>query len=112
MLVKTIKVDKLETYVSDTRASMGVLAAREAALAINKILAEKEFCNVIFAAAPSQNEMLESLLKEDIDFSRINAFHMDEYVGLDFEYKQSFAKYLYDHVFFHADFASVNYIIG
>ena len=112
MLVKTITVDKLCTYVSDTRASMGELAAKEAALAINKVLSTKDFCNVIFAAAPSQNEMLEALLKEDIDFSRINAFHMDEYVGLDFDDKQSFAKYLYDHVFSRADFASVNYISG
>jgi len=112
MLIKTINVEKLTTYVNDTRASMGEMAGKQAALAINKVLEDKEFANVIFAAAPSQNEMLENLLKEDVDFSRVNAFHMDEYVGLDFENEQSFARYLYDHIFSKANFASVNYMSG
>ncbi|MBP3334022.1 MAG: 6-phosphogluconolactonase [Clostridia bacterium] len=110
MLIKTLKTEKLETYVYDTRSEMGKAAAKEAARAINEILKEKEFANVIFAAAPSQNEMLASLLNEDIDFSRVNAFHMDEYVGLGIEDGASFARYLSDHIFSLAGFASVNLI--
>ncbi|MBE6608803.1 MAG: glucosamine-6-phosphate deaminase [Ruminococcaceae bacterium] len=110
MLIKTIKTEKLETSIYETRAEMGKEAAKEAARAIKAVLAEKEFANVIFAAAPSQNEMLMNLLKEDIDFSRVNAFHMDEYVGLCIDDSQSFARYLSDHIFSLANFASVNYI--
>ena len=110
MLIKTIKTEKLETYVYDSRDAMGRAAGAEAARVINKVIEEKGFANVIFAAAPSQNETLASLLEEQVDFTRINAFHMDEYAGLSIDQPQSFARYLYDHVFSKAPFASVNYI--
>jgi len=110
MLLKRIKTEKLDTLVYETRAEMGIYAGKEAARAINEVLAVKDFANVIFAAAPSQNEMLDSLLSENVDFTRVNAFHMDEYVGLGAEDPQSFASYLSEHVFSRAPFASVNYI--
>ena len=110
MLIKTIKTEKLSTYVYDTRAEMGRAAAVSAAEAINAVIAEKGAANVIFAAAPSQNETLSSLLAENVDFTKVNAYHMDEYAGLGIDDEQSFAKYLYDHVFSLAPFASINYI--
>jgi len=110
MLLKTVETDKLTTYVYESREAMGNAAGKAAAEAINKVLAEKETANVIFAAAPSQNETLEALLKENVDFSRINAFHMDEYVGLSIENKQSFATYLTEHIFSKAPFRSVHLI--
>jgi|GEM_PF-43336 len=109
-MLKTYKSEKLTAEVYATRQEMGQAAADFAVEAIKKVLLEKEFANVIFAAAPSQNETLEAFLKSDLDFTRINAYHMDEYVGLSIENEQSFARYLYDHVFSHAPFASVNYI--
>ena len=110
MLIKTIKTEKLETFVYDSRAAMGEAAGAEAAKVINKVIEEKGFANVIFAAAPSQNETLAALLGEKVDFTKINAFHMDEYAGLGIEESQSFARYLNDHVFSKAPFAAVNYI--
>ncbi len=110
MLIKKIQTEKLSTYVYDTRAEMGRAAAQAAAEAINAVIAEKGAANVIFAAAPSQNETLCSLLAEKVDFTKVNAYHMDEYAGLGIEDEQSFAKYLYDHVFSLAPFAAVNYI--
>ena len=109
-MIKKISTEKLETRIYATRAEMGAAAGKAAAEAINKVLAEKEFANVIFAAAPSQNEMLAALLQANVDFSRVRAFHMDEYEGLSMEQEQSFARYLYDHVFSLAPFASVEYI--
>ena len=109
-LIKKIVTEKLETYVYGTRADMGQAAGEAAATVINRVLQEKEYANVIFAAAPSQNEMLAALLKQDVDFSRIRAFHMDEYDGLTIDQEQSFARYLSDHVFSLAPFASVEYI--
>ena len=110
MLIKTLKTENLDTYVYETRTEMGQAAAKYAADAINKILSRRDFANVIFAAAPSQNETLEALLGENVDFTRVNAFHMDEYVGLSLENEQSFAHYLNDHIFSKAPFASVNFI--
>lgn len=110
MLLKTIQTDKLTTKIYSDRPAMGAAAAKHAAGIIRKLLEEKETVNVIFAAAPSQNEMLENFLKEDLDFTRINAFHMDEYVGLSIANPQSFATYLTEHVFSKAPFRSVNLI--
>ena len=110
MLIKTINTENLTTYVYDTRDNMGAAAAEYAVECIKRVIAEKGSANVIFAAAPSQNETLAHLLSSDLDFSKIHAFHMDEYLGLSIENEQSFARYLYDHVFSHAPFASVNYV--
>ncbi len=54
----------------------------------------------MFAAAPSQNELLASLVAEStIDWSRVDAFHMDEYLGLDADHPASFRRYLNEHLF-------------
>ena len=110
MLIKQIKTEKLDTFVYSDRANMGIAAGKAAADAICRVIEKKGSANVVFAAAPSQNEMLEALIGENIDFSRVNAFHMDEYVGLGIDDPQSFARYLSDHLFSRVRFASVNYI--
>lgn len=110
MLMKTIQTELLTTYIYDTRTEMGNAAGKAAAEVINGVIAEKGHANVIFAAALSQNETLAALLAEDVDFSKVHAYHMDEYAGLSIEDEQSFAKYLYDHVFSKAPFASVHYL--
>ena len=110
MLLHTLQTDRLTTEVYDSRSAMGAAAAARAAWAIRETLKTREFANVIFAAAPSQNETLEYLLKEDVDFSRINAFHMDEYMGLAANAPQSFANYLTEHIFGKAPFRSVHLI--
>lgn len=107
---RPLKQDLLHISISATRAEMGKAAADCAEAHIKAMLAEKESINVIFAAAPSQNEVLEELLARDVDFTRINAFHMDEYVGLAPTDAQSFARYLTEHIFARAPFRSVNLI--
>ena len=109
-LVKKIKTNGLVTEVHSDRPAMGKAAAKMAADRINKAIAEKGEANVIFAAAPSQNETLAALLTEDVDFTKVNAFHMDEYAGLSKTHPQSFGKYLTDHIFGKAPFKSVNII--
>ena len=108
---KEYTVDRLTVKISDTRAEMGALAAAEIRAAILSLLAEREEINMIFAAAPSQNEVLSSLLSySDIPWERINAFHMDEYIGLPKEAPQRFGNFLADRIFDRAPFRTVNYI--
>jgi len=62
---------------------MGEAAAIDIANAIRSFLTEKDEVNMIFAAAPSQNEVLTALCEQKgIEWERVNAFHMDEYVNL------------------------------
>jgi len=96
-----------------TRLEMGKAAAAETARLINILLETKETITMVFAAAPSQNEMLEALMsRPDVDFSRIIALHMDEYIGLPAGSEQSFGYYLRTHLFDHVPFREVHYIRG
>lgn len=105
--------DKMHVRVFDTREAMGACAGKEAAACIKALLSEKEFINVMFAAAPSQNETLAALAASPgIDWSRINAFHMDEYVGLGPTHPAGFRNFLKRAIFDQMNFRSVNLING
>ena len=109
-MVKSIKKDKLVVNIYENRTVMGEAAANDIAACMEKLLAEKESINMVFAAAPSQNDVLESLLKKPLDWNRVNAFHMDEYVGLKKEDEQSFGNYLNEHIFKKVPFANIYYV--
>lgn len=97
--------------IFETRKEMGQYAAAECAGCIKDLLKIKKEINMIFAAAPSQNEFLEALADDKtIDFSSINAFHMDEYVGLGKTAPQRFGEFLRTHIFDLVNFKSVHYL--
>lgn len=99
MILKEMKADQMQVYVHDTRKSMGAQVAHDVAMLLRKLLAEKETVNVIFAAAPSQSDFLASLAEEkEIDWKRVNVFHMDEYIGISIEHKESFAGFVKKYV--------------
>ncbi|MCI9176024.1 MAG: glucosamine-6-phosphate deaminase [Lachnospiraceae bacterium] len=106
------KKDFLTVRCFETREKMGDAAAADIEAAIRAVLSRKENCNMIFAAAPSQNEVLAGLRKAKVDWSRIHAFHMDEYIGLPDGAPQSFATFLKKALFDGFSFGSVEYING
>ena len=105
-----MKVDNLTVKKFETRAEMGSVAAADITAAINTLLAKKTEINMIFAAAPSQNDVLQSLVESNVDWSRVNAFHMDEYIGLPRTAPQGSGNFLVDHIFGKVPFKSVNLI--
>lgn len=109
--MKAFEKDKLKVEIYDTRAEMGNAAARDIKAKIAQLLAEKREINMIFAAAPSQNEMLAALADDgQIEWNRVNAYHMDEYIGLSADAPQGFGNFLKAHIFGRAPFKSVHYI--
>lgn len=109
----TFTKDNLEITKAVSRKQMGELAAVEVAECIAQLLQEKEEVNIIFAAAPSQNEFLKVLASDkSIEWGRINAFHMDEYIGLTKEAPQGFGNFLRDRLFDLVPFKNVYYIDG
>lgn len=111
--IKQMQIDQLSVRVFSTRADMGACAGAEAAQAIQSVLAEREHANVMFAAAPSQNETLAALCaSEGIDWSRVNAFHMDEYIGLDPAHPAGFRNFLKRAIFDRFPFASIHLLNG
>lgn len=96
----------MDIQIAETRREMGQRAATAIAKAIRDELQKKPHLRVVFAAAPSQSEMLSALLEEsDIDWSRITAFHMDEYIGLPPNAPQRFGNWLRNAFFDHVSLA-------
>ena len=101
----------LQVVKNETREAMGAAAARQVAAWLRGVLEEQATANVIFAAAPSQNEFLSALVADtSIDWGRINGFHMDEYLGLDPQAPQLFGTFLKDNLFDKVRFREVFYI--
>jgi len=109
--LKQLLKDCLTVKIYDSRTEMGESAAADIKACIKSLLAQKDEINMIFAAAPSQNEVLSSLASDnEIQWQRINAYHMDEYIGLDRNAPQGFGNFLREHLFGLVPFKSVNYI--
>ena len=90
-----LRHERLVTNVLPDRAAMGAAAADHAADRLRSVLSTAPEARVIFAAAASQTEFLDALVEAaDIDWSRVVAFHLDEYVGLPVGDEQSFGEWL------------------
>jgi glucosamine-6-phosphate deaminase len=91
--------DSLRTVVLPDPLQMGAAAATYAAGRLRALLAAEPRVRVIFAAAASQSEFLAALAATDgIDWSRVDAFHLDEYVGLPLGHERSFGTWLDRHI--------------
>jgi len=105
--------DALSVYICNDRTELGRLSARAVYDKVNELFEMKKEINLLFAAAPSQNEFLEALKAyKDIPWQYINAFHMDEYIGLDCNAPQRLGNFLKERIFGSVPFKSVNYIEG
>src|SRR5271168_200333 len=81
--------------VFEDRVSLGQAAAEQAATAIRRAIAERGQARIIAATAASQLEFLDALTKmPGIDWSKVEAFHLDEYIGLPVTHPGSFRKML------------------
>lgn len=106
-----LKTEKTKVLVYENRLTMGQAAAIFTSKLISKMLTSKRCINMAFAAAPSQNEFLDSLANTPgIAWNRIRAFHLDEYLGLSPEAPQRFSNYLRDKIFGRVPFMKIHYI--
>lgn len=110
--MKEIKKDKLNIQIHEDRPTLGRAAAEQVSAKINELLGQQELVSIVFASAPSQNEFLAELIKKPIDWSRIVAFHMDEYIGLSPGAPQGFANFLKDRVFSKVSVGQTHYMDG
>ena len=97
--------------VYPNREAMGFAAARAGIEIMQRLLAEKGSVNLMFAAAPSQNEVLFCLqAAKDVEYSRITALHMDEYLDLPPNAPQGFGTFLRERLFSRVPCQKVWYI--
>ncbi len=85
----------MDRCIYRTKEEMATAAASTAAESIRRAVAERGQANIILATGTSQFEMLEHLTAaEDVDFSKVVMFHLDEYIGLTADHPASFRRYL------------------
>jgi len=112
-MIKDTQYGKLKVQFHQNKSDAGKMMAELVVKRIIKLLKKKKSINIVFAAAPSQLDFIESLLiYKEIEWNRIKAFHMDEYVGLDKEDSRSFSNFLSQNLFDKVPFKEVNLING
>ncbi|MFY9947680.1 MAG: glucosamine-6-phosphate deaminase [Candidatus Sulfotelmatobacter sp.] len=81
--------------VFDDKNSLAKAAAEKAAAAIRSAIRDRGQARVIAATGTSQFEFLATLTESsDIDWGRVELFHLDEYIGLPATHPASFRKIL------------------
>jgi glucosamine-6-phosphate deaminase len=73
---------------------LGKAASAHATAVINTCIAKRGKARIVLSTGASQFELFKALAGEDIDWGRVEAFHLDEYIGLPSTHKASFRKYL------------------
>lgn len=87
-------MNRLEIHA--TRKACGRAAAAYGAVRLRAAIRANGSARIIVATGASQFEMLEALVAApDIDWTRVTAFHLDEYVGLPITHPASFRQYLW-----------------
>lgn len=85
----------MKKYILNDPAALGNASGKEAAEKLKEAISQKGVANIILATGTSQFETLQQLLSDkEIDWSAVNMFHLDEYIGLPITHKASFRKYL------------------
>ncbi|MDR1532678.1 MAG: 6-phosphogluconolactonase [Clostridiales bacterium] len=74
--------------------ALGLEAARRAAERLREAAREKGRARMVVSTGASQLDTFEALLKQEVDWSRVELFHLDEYINLPETHKASFRKYL------------------
>ena len=99
--------------IHKNRKAMGEAAGKKAEELIVKYLSLKKEIRIIAASAPSQNETVAYLAKSKlIDWKRVTAFHMDEYIGLPETDPRNFGIWLKDRLFSKVPIKQVHYLNG
>ena len=80
--------------IAGTPEELGRRAAAEAAAYLNEAIRERGEARLLLSTGASQFTTLEALVREDVDWSKVDMFHLDEYIGLNESHPASFVRYL------------------
>lgn len=101
--------------VFQDKASLGRAAAEQAASAIRPAIAEHGRARIVAATGASQFEFLDALTKAPgvgwtgIDWTKVEAFHLDEYIGLPATHPASFRRFLMERLVRKTGIADFNF---
>ena len=109
---KSFYKDKLRVEIFGDKEEMGKEAAAFVAGKLNHAIKDRGSANLILGAGASQYPLLEFLLKKELDWTKINLFHQDEYIGLSDHHPASFRKFIKELIADKVNLKNVYYLKG
>jgi len=110
---RCLEAGRLRVEVHPDREAIGRAAARVVAEEISRLIARDGRAAVVFASAVSQNEFLAALrATPGIDWPKVTAFHLDEFVGVGADHPASFRRFLRDRLFAHVPLGAFHGLDG
>ena len=95
MSLRSFQVDQMQVCVYDTNDELGAAAAEDLVGTLVEAIAEQGEASIIVATGNSQLSFMKALrTREEIDWSKVRVFHMDEYLGIAPDHPASFRRYI------------------
>ena len=86
----------MKLIISNTKEELGNASAIHAAKLVNDAIAIQGYARILLSTGASQFPFFVEFVKQNIDWSKVEMFHLDEYVGISEEHPASFKRYLLD----------------
>ncbi|TWT82718.1 Glucosamine-6-phosphate deaminase [Planctomycetes bacterium CA13] len=103
----------MRMLLAANRQSMGKWVAKQASECLRQAIEEQGKASIIVATGSSQFEVLGALIKQpNIDWTCVEGFHLDEYIGLSEEHSASFCRYLKERFVSRVPLADFHYLYG
>ena len=87
--------------ISSSPAELGKKAAGLVVSKLKEAILKNGEARLLVSTGSSQFDTLKTLVESDVDWSKVEVFHLDEYIGLDESHPASFRKYLYERFISH-----------
>lgn len=102
----------MHIHIARTAEELGAASATKAAEVLRNCIAKQGNARIVLSTGASQFTFLEALAQHPIDWSKVDMFHLDEYVGLPDTHAASFRKYLKERFLSFAPVAHANLVEG
>jgi len=110
--MRTFHRDRLEVRIFDDRELAAQVGAELAAEIVREEIGRTGRAAVVLASAVSQDAFLKALRGKEIDWARVTAFHMDEYLGMGARHPASFRRFLRERLMAHVPVAAFHELDG
>lgn len=102
----------MDIRILDTAKELGFAAARYASEVMNKRIAEKGSVRIVLSTGASQFDFFEAFITMDIDWGKVEVFHLDEYINMSEDHPASFKKYLKERFLNHVQVKKMHFVDG
>lgn len=86
----------MKLIISQTKEELGKISAQHTAKLLNRAIEKQGCARILLSTGASQFPFFNEIVKEKVDWSKVEMFHLDEYVGISENHPASFKRYLLD----------------